>query len=53
MNDKTKPKSPRQLRKEREERNRKVEAPDALTMQTAKSWIGWEQRGKRERYSHE
>jgi hypothetical protein len=44
-----KPKSQRQLRKEREALNRKDETLDALSMQTAKSWVGWESR-KRERY---
>jgi hypothetical protein len=45
-----KPKSQRQLRKEREALNRSNEAPDALSMQTAKTWVGWEARGKRARY---
>lgn len=50
MESKPKPKSPRQLRKEREARERGNESPnDALTMQTAKSWVGWESR-KRARY---
>lgn len=47
---KPKPKSQRQQRKERETQNRQDPTQDALTMQTAKTWIGWEARGKRTRY---
>jgi hypothetical protein len=44
----SKPKSARQLREEREVKLTN-DKPDPLTMQTAKSWVGWESR-KRARY---
>lgn len=50
MESKPKPKSARQLRKEREQGNRELETPDPLTVEAARFWSGWEQRGKRERY---
>jgi hypothetical protein len=40
---KDKPKSARELRKERERERTELQTvnPDALTYQTAKQWVGW------------